>query len=177
MDAVTAVKREMTSQTLFKCKNVLNCRMEENLMLDEMMQKLGTAANKGHKISKLTLGERTLGGDRGGLDLIPFARPYSWLVRFLVGPSQRLAEELTSHPTVEIEMKSVTGVRRYTLPITDPLIQPVKEGTDMLVSISFVVEIPDLEFPDVSLKDVFDAPSLSDCPEPCRGKDQATSKE
>jgi hypothetical protein len=140
---------------LLSRKNVLNCRMEETQILDGLLRDLGEAANAGHKINRIALGERSWTGNNGGLYLVPLAPPHFWLIRFLIGPSQKLAEDLASESSVEIELDSVTGVRRMTLPVIDPLVQPVKDGRDLLFSVSFVVEIPDMEFPPVSIRDAF----------------------
>ena len=86
---------------------------------------------------------------------MPLAPPHFWLIRFLIGPSQNLAEDLASQSSVEIELDSVTGVRRMTLPVIDPLVQRVRDGGDLLFGVSFVVEIPDMEFPSVSIRDAF----------------------
>lgn len=129
--------------------------MHENPILNGMLRELGAAADAGHKIEKIALGERSWSGANGGLYLIPLAPPHFWLIRFLIGPSQRLAEELVAQPTVEIELNSVTGVRRMNLPVIDPLFQRLMEGRDLLYSVSFVVEIPDMKFPDVSIRDAF----------------------
>lgn len=129
--------------------------MEDTPILDGLLQDIGKAADAGHKIKRIALGQRSWTGTNGGLFLLPLAPPHFWLIRFLIGPSQKLAEELSSEPTVEIELESVTGVRRMTLPVVDPIFQRVRHGDDLLYSVSFVVEIPDLEFPDVSIRDAF----------------------
>lgn len=149
----TIYQRDHSGRPCERRENVLNSSTEESEILDGMLRDLGAVAEGGHKIKSIAMGNRSWPGANGGLHLLPLAPPHYWLVRFLIGPSQKLAEELTAEPSVEIELDFVIGVRRMTLPIIDPLFQRVKHGEDLLFGVSFVVEIPDMEFPNVSIRD------------------------
>jgi hypothetical protein len=121
----------------------------KNQSLTEHLDHLQKVEELGHVVTNLILGKRGF----SEAIMVPWAPPHDWLIKIFIEPIESFARELTKSRFVSFAISHKGKISEHSVDVVEVGFQPIEIFGHKAYQISIIVDLSDLEFPMVSIKE------------------------